>query len=125
MNNILNNSTLNIVIPENVKIAESRIPRSLKQQSDLIKELRQSEILARMGNSVYLIPEHPKYKQRLLDAIVNGTLFEFRTVSGNAETLEWHFKFIKKEKGIDTNMFINVTGNVTKNDAIHRFSKVL
>jgi len=68
----INEYTKNIVIPENVKIAESRIPKSLKQQSDLIKELRQSEILTRIGNSVYLIPEHPKYKQRLLKIHIFG-----------------------------------------------------
>ena len=33
---LINEYTKNIIIPENVKIAESRIPKSLKQKSDLI-----------------------------------------------------------------------------------------
>jgi len=121
----INEYTKTIIIPENVKIAESRIPINANTRDILIKELKQAEILAKIGNSVYFIPEHPKYKERLKDAVVNGALYEFRTISGNAETLEWHFKFIKKKKGIDTNIFFNITGNISKNDAIKRFGKIL
>ena len=122
----INEYTRTITIPENVKIAVSRIPINENTRNVLLKELSQAGILAKMGNSVYLIPEHPRYKERLKDAIVNGVLYEFRTVAGNANTLEWHYKFIKREKGIDTNVFINVTSGVfTKGEAIRRIGKII
>jgi len=96
-----------LIIPKNVKVAESRLPISHEQRKILNKELRQAEILAKMGNSVYLIPEHHIYGQGLKDAIVNGIIYEFRTVGGNVSTLEWHFKDVKKRKGADTNLFVN------------------
>jgi len=36
----INSFTKVVVIPKNVKIAESRIPKCFKQQSDLIKEFK-------------------------------------------------------------------------------------
>ena len=71
-----------LVIPKNIKVAESRLPTSREQREVLRKELRQAEILAKMGNSVYLIPEHH----------VHG---------------------------------VNITGNITRNEATHVFGKVL
>jgi len=114
-----------LVIPKDVKVAESRLPISHEQRKILKKELRQAEILAKMGNSVYLIPEHHVYGQGLKDAIVNGTIYEFRTVGGNVSTLEWHFKDVKKRKGADTNLYVNITGDITRNEATHVFGKVL
>jgi len=114
-----------LVIPKNVKMAISRLPTSREQREVLRKELRQAEILAKMGNSVYLIPEHHVHGQRLKDAIVNGIIYEFRTVGGNVNTLEWHFKDVKKRKGADTNLFVNITGNITRNEATHIFGKIL
>jgi len=92
-------------IPEGVKIAESRIPRSYDQREILRKKLRQAEILAKVGDSVFLIPENTAYKIRPKDAVVNGQLFEFRNITGNEKTLEWQFRDAKK-KGADTNVFI-------------------
>ncbi|MCL2443055.1 MAG: hypothetical protein FWD13_06250 [Treponema sp.] len=121
----LNKYIKGLVIPKNVKVAESRLPISHEQREVLRKELRQAEILAKMGYSVYLIPEHHVHGQGLKDAIVNGTIYEFRTVGGNVSTLEWHFKDVKKRKGADTNLFFNITGNITRNEATHVFGKVL
>jgi hypothetical protein len=102
-----------LIIPENVKLAESRLPINSEQRKILRKELRQAEILARLGNSVYLIPEHAAYGERPKDAVVNGQLFEFRTVTGNPETFQWEFRYAKK-KGADTNVYINIISDISK-----------
>lgn len=113
-----------LVIPEGVKVAESRIPRSPDQRSVLRKELRQAEILTKRGNSVYFIPENAGFGIRPKDAIVNGQLFEFRTITGNAKTLEWQFRDAKK-KGIDTNVFINVISDLDRDEVRRRIGSVI
>jgi hypothetical protein len=39
---------------------------------------------------------------------VNGELFEFKTVVGNARTLEWEFRSARR-KGDDINVFIVIS----------------
>ena len=113
-----------LIIPKNVRVAESRIPISPDQRNVLRKELRQAEILARLGNSVYIIPEHIGYKIKPKDAVVNGELFEFKTVTGNARTLEWEFRKAKK-KGDDVNVFISIESDISRNETEHRVKLVL
>ena len=113
-----------LIIPENVKVAESRLPANSEQRKILRKELRQAEILARLGNSVYLIPEHAAYGERPKDAVVNGQLFEFRTVTGNARTLEWEFRKAKR-KGDDTSVYINILSDISRNETERRIKLVL
>jgi hypothetical protein len=111
-------------IPENVMVAESRFPINLEQRKILIKELLQAEMLAKRGNSVYLIPEFAVFGERPKDAIVNGELFEFRTITGNARTLEWEFGDAKK-KGNNTNVFIHVKSDISRDETRRRLKLVL
>ena len=113
-----------LIIPENVKVAESRLPINSEQRRIIRKELRQAEILARLGNAVYLIPEHVAYGERPKDAVVNGQLFEFRTVTGNPETFQWEFRYAKK-KGADTNVYINTISDINKEEVRRRVWLVL
>ena len=113
-----------LIIPENVKIAETRNPINSEQREILRKELRQAEILAKLGYSVYLIPERAAFGERPKDAIVNGVLFEFRTVTGNARTLEWEFRDAKK-KGVDVNVFIHVVSDINRDEARRRVKLVI
>ena len=78
-----------LVIPENVKVAETRIPINSVQRSILRKELLQAKILAKLGNSVCLTPEYGIYKIRATDAIINGVPYEFRNITGKSRQLEW------------------------------------
>jgi len=119
-----NKYTRGLYIPENVKVAEARIPINSWQREILRKELRQSEILSKLGNSVVLIPERSGYKIRPKDALVNGELFEFRTVEGNAETFQWEFRTAKR-KSADTNVYINILSDISKEEAKHRVWLVL
>jgi hypothetical protein len=119
-----NRFTKGLIIPENVKVAESRAPINSRQREVLRKELRQAEILSKLGNSVVLIPEKSGYRIRPKDALVNGELFEFRTVQGNAETFQWEFRTAKR-KGADTNVYINILSNIGKEEAKRRVWLVL
>jgi hypothetical protein len=120
-----NKFTKGLIIPKGVKVAESRMPRSPDQRDILRKELRQASILAKKGNSVYLIPECAGYGVRPKDAVVNGVLYEFREIKGNARTLEWEFGYAKEKKGADTNIFISIESKISKNEAQRRIGMVL
>ena len=113
-----------LVIPSGVKVAESRMPKSSEQRRTLRKELLQASILAEEGNSVYLIPESAGYGVRPKDAVVNGTLYEFREITGKARTLEWEFGKAK-EKGDDTNVFISINSDISRHEARRRIGLVL
>jgi len=120
----INRYTKGLLIPKNVKVSESRFPVSSEQRRILRKELRQAEILARLGNSVYLIPEHGQHGKKLLDALVNGQLFEFKTVTGNSRKIERRFSEAK-EKGNDVNVFISIETSIGKNDVRRKIEQVL
>jgi hypothetical protein len=51
-------------------------------------------------------------------------LFEFRTVTGNARTLEWEFRGAKK-KGDDVNVFISVESDISRHETKRRIKLVL
>jgi hypothetical protein len=119
-----NKYTKGLIIPKGVKVAESRIPNNADQRKNLRKEMRQASILVEKGNSVYLIPERAGYGERPKDAVVNGVLYEFREITGNARTLEWEFGDAKG-KGNDTNVFINIESNISKYEAQRRIGMVL
>jgi hypothetical protein len=121
---MVNKYTKGLVISKSVSVAESRIPKNKEQREILRKELRQAEILAKSGNSVYLIPERGGYKIRPKDAVVNGVLFEFRTIEGNPDTFQWEFRYAKK-KGADTNVYIYDLSGISKDEARHRIWLVL
>jgi len=120
----LNKYTKGLVIPKGVKVAVSRMPNSAEQRRTLRKELRQASILAELGNSVYLIPERAGYGVRPKDAVVNGILYEFREITGKARTLEWEFRKAKG-KGNDTNVFISIESDISKDETRRRIGMVL
>jgi len=120
-----NRYTKKIVLPENVKIAKSRIAiKSNEQQRILRKELRQAGILSRLGNSVYLTPEQFIYQTRVTDAIVNGVPYEFRNVTGKEGKIETRFSDAKK-KGTGTNVYMYIDSKTSKDEVRHRIGLVL
>jgi hypothetical protein len=120
-----NKYTKKIVLPENVRIAQSRINiKSNEQQRTLRKELRQAGVLSRMGNSVFLTPEYSAYKVRVTDAVVNGVPYEFRTVTGTVRKIEQRFADAKK-KGSAVNVYLHLNSNATINEARRRIGLVL
>ena len=113
-----------LIIPENVRVAESRIPINSEQRRTLRKELRQAGILSRQGNSVYLTPEPGRYKKRVTDAIVNGAPFEFRNIIGKNRQVEQEFSDAKtKDKA--ANVFMNIDSDISRHEVWRRIVMVL
>jgi hypothetical protein len=85
-------------------------------KSNYADEFRDAQILRDYGSTVYLVPENSRKSGRKYDAIVNGLLFEFKNVGGNANTLAAHFL---KSRLQAPNVFINLeTSNLTRREVI-------
>ena len=71
---------------EGIIAAMSGLPTNKQEELDFLKEIKSAIVLKNMGASVRLIPKikRPDGKGNLPgpDAIVNGSLFEFKTVTG-------------------------------------------
>jgi len=120
-----NRYTKKLVLPENVKVAASRINiKSNEEQKILKKELRQAGILSRRGNSVFLTPENPQFGIRVTDGIINGVPYEFRNVTGTVKKIEKRFGDAKV-KGGNVNVFLNLENNAGINEAWRRIGLVL
>jgi len=100
---------------ENIKIAKSRITptRGKRHISDndaktLAKELRQARVLTSRGASVYLVPKIKSAQGRDVpgpDALVNGTLYEFKTITGPIDKVETRFR---KSRSQSENVFLSI-----------------
>jgi uncharacterized protein with gpF-like domain len=119
-----NEFTKELAIPKNVRLAESRIPKSKRDSEILEIELRNAGTLSRLGNSIHLTPEPGNYKERVSDAVVNGIHYEFRNITGKAEKIERRFARAK-EKDSEVNVFINVDSDVGKDETLRRIRQVL
>jgi hypothetical protein len=91
-------------IEGHIFIAKNREPKGKHQQQILEKELIQARIITAQGSTVYLLPEiatpsnlgvkHP-------DAVVDGFIMEFKTISGSIYQVEHRFKeSMKKAEGV-------------------------
>jgi len=118
---------------DNVKVAKSRIipSKNKKTISDndaktLAKELRQAGVLTSRGASVFITPKLRNAQGRDVpgpDALVNGTLFEFKTVTGSIDKVESRFR---ESRSQGQNVFIRVMNpNVTKYNIIRKMYNVL
>ncbi|MDR3343372.1 MAG: hypothetical protein LBT14_11420 [Treponema sp.] len=82
-------------LEERIFIAENREPNGKNQRQVLEKELIQARILTTQGSTVYLLPEiagpanlgvkHP-------DAVVDGFVMKFKTITGSIHQVEHRFK---------------------------------
>lgn len=87
-------------IEPSIFLARSREPKNSDQFEILEKERKQARILVKDGHTIYLLPElntsrnfgtsHP-------DAVVDGFVTEFKTVTGNAGEVEKRFKESRKQ----------------------------
>jgi hypothetical protein len=53
-----------------------------------------------------------------------GFQIEFRIITGKSETFQWEFRHARK-KGADTNVYINIISDISKEDARRRIWLVL
>jgi hypothetical protein len=79
--------------------------RPIGDKTSYKDELKDAQILRDLGSTVYLSPEVRSDKSKKYDAIVNGLIFEFKDVGGNANTLEHQFL---RSRSQAPNVFINL-----------------
>ena len=93
------------LLENGIYISKSRMQRSAEQIKILEKELRQARILTERGHTVYLLPEFGPRKTKHPDAIVDGLIMEFKTVSGNERKIKEKFK---QARGKADNVFLQI-----------------
>jgi hypothetical protein len=98
-------------IDQSIYFASSRMPRSEEQTKILEKELTQARILAALGHTVYLLPESGPRKMKHPDAIVDGLIMEFKTVTGNERKIRENFKDARKKA---QNVFLKIDADFTQ-----------
>ncbi|MDR0290269.1 MAG: hypothetical protein LBI06_04970 [Treponema sp.] len=94
-----------INIDEHIFMAASRAPRSGRQSEILTQELLQSRILASFGHTIYLLPEFGPRKTKHPDAIVDGLIMEFKTISGNERKIKEKYKEAREKA---ENVFLQI-----------------
>jgi hypothetical protein len=83
------------ILEARIFIAKSRMPRSAEQINVLEKELRQARLLVDRGSTVYLLPENPHSGEKHIkypDAVVDGQIMEFKTITGSIRQVEVRYK---------------------------------
>jgi len=118
---------------DNIKIAKSRITPTKKKRyiSDndartLAKEIRQAKVLADRGMSVFLLPKSKAEDGRDIpgpDALVNGNLYEFKTITGSIDKVEMRFR---QSRDQGQNIFIRIMNpRISRNDVIRKMNNVI
>jgi uncharacterized protein (DUF2147 family) len=64
-----------------------------------------------LGHTVYLLPEFGRRKTKHPDAVVDGLIMEFKTVSGNERKIKQNFKKARKKA---ENVFLKIDANFTQ-----------
>ena len=103
-------------------ISKSRIPRSAEQINTLEKELRQARILVARGSTVYLLPEYssPKEKNKKYpDAVVDGHVMEFKTITGSLRQVEVRYKEARKKASF---IFMKIDSQLSRHDFTRKLS---
>jgi hypothetical protein len=88
-----------------IYLAASRTPKSGEQERILAKEFDHALILAEGGHTVYLLPEHGPRGVKHPDAVVDGLVMEFKTVTGNVRKIADNFKAARKKTD---NVFLKI-----------------
>jgi hypothetical protein len=103
---------IHVKLPDNadgIMVAKSRLPINQQEELDFLKEIKSAIILKNRGASISLIPRIKRLdgKGNLPgpDAIVNGLLFEFKTVTGKIKKVGKRFTE-SREQG--ENVYIRV-----------------
>jgi len=119
--------------PANIKVAKSRITPSKGKRhiSDndartLAKEIRQAQVLTNEGASVFILPKARDAQGRDVpgpDALVNGILYEFKTITGSIGKVEKHFRNSRVQS---QNVFLRIMSpDISKSMVISKIQQVL
>jgi len=110
------------ILEAGIFIAKSRMPRSAEQINVLEKELRQARILTDRGSTVYLLPEtpHPGIKNvKYPDAVVDGCIMEFKTVTGGIRQVEERYK---EARAKTKNIFLKIDALLSRHEVTRKLS---
>jgi len=118
---------------DNIKVAKSRLTPSKNHRNisdndarTLAKEIRQAKVLADRGASVFILPKIKAPDGREIpgpDALVNGTLYEFKTVTGSIDKVERRFRE-SREQG--QNVFIRILNpDISRQNIIRKMYNVV
>ena len=118
---------------DNIKVAKSRVMPSKNHSSIsdndakiLVKEIRQAKVLTDRGASVFILPKIKGADGREIsgpDALVNGTLYEFKTITGGIDKVERRFRE-SREQG--QNVFIRVLNpDISRQSVIRKMYNVV
>jgi len=98
------------------------MPRSAEQINILKKELRQARILVDRGSTVFLLPEtqHPGKKHiKYPDAVVDGHIMEFKTITGSIRQIEARYKEARVKT---THIFMIIDAKISLCDFLRKLS---
>jgi len=109
-------------LDDEIYIAKSRIPRSAEQINILEKEVLQARLLAARGSTVYLLPETQRPGEKHIkfpDAIVDGQVMEFKTITGSIRQVEERYKEARVKSA---NIFMKIDGDLSLNNVMRKLS---
>lgn len=92
-------------------LAASRNPVSERQSEVLEQEIAQARILITQGHTVYLLPEHGPRGEKHPDAVVDGLIMEFKTITGNIRKIAENFKAAREKA---ENVFLKIVSDFSK-----------
>ena len=110
------------LLENSIFIAKSRMPRSAEQIKVLDKELRQARILVDRGSTVFLLPETPLHGQKRIkypDAVVDGFVMEFKTITGSIRQVEVRYKEARAKTAY---IFFKIDAGLTRHEFTRKLS---
>jgi hypothetical protein len=112
-------------LEERIFIAGGREPRSNGQRKTLKKELIQARILTAQGSVIYLLPEivdPAKRGEKHPDAVVDGFLMEFKTVTGKVERIGEHYREAREKA---EHVFFKIDGVMTLDEVRQTLAHII
>jgi hypothetical protein len=108
-----------------ILVARSRLPINKQEELDFLKEIKSAIILIKHGSSVTLVPRvRDPITGRFLsgpDAIVDGTFFEFKEVTGSIDKIGKRFMDSRRQ---ENNVYIRVANTeLTKQKVFDYFGR--
>ena len=103
-------------VSSEIYVVAGRTPKSERQAQVLETELDQARILAAQGHTIYLLPEHGPRGEKHPDAIVDGLIMKFKTITGNIRKTGENFKAAREKS---ENVFFMIMPGYSK-EAVQR-----
>jgi hypothetical protein len=107
---------------ERIYLAASRWPRTKNQSEVFEKELIQARILTERGAVVYLLPEIGPTGEKHPDAVVDGLVMEFKTITGKVRQVEQNLKTAREKA---ENVFLKIDSPLPRREVTRKLSGVI